>query len=118
MCLIFLQQAWRTWNEGKGLELIDSNFIDSTLVEEEFLRCIHIGLCCVQDKAEDRPSTDLLVVMLKSRTTEISQVKEPQYYYARMLGGKGASSSSLPRETSSMLTAGVNEITLSVIDPR
>ncbi|VVB06958.1 unnamed protein product [Arabis nemorensis] len=110
--------AWKMWNEGEGLDLVDSQFVDSTLVENEVLRCIQIGLWCVQDRVEDRPTMDLVIVMLRS-TDEIPRFNEPKYYYARRLGGEIAStSSSLPRETSSVLTSSYNQITLSVLDAR
>ncbi|WRX26469.1 hypothetical protein QQP08_018956 [Theobroma cacao] len=39
-------QAWRSWNEDKML--IDPTIFDSCF-HGEILRCIHVGLLCVQD---------------------------------------------------------------------
>ncbi|KAI4296565.1 hypothetical protein L6164_036513 [Bauhinia variegata] len=42
--------AWHLWNEDKAIELVDPSIRDSTLTDEA-MRCIHIGMLCVQDSA-------------------------------------------------------------------
>ncbi|KAL3612551.1 hypothetical protein D5086_003571, partial [Populus alba] len=46
--------AWRLWNEGKTLELIDS-LRDESYNPSEVMRCIHVSLLCVQQHPDDRP---------------------------------------------------------------
>ncbi|CAH2072057.1 unnamed protein product, partial [Thlaspi arvense] len=116
--------AWRGWKEGNGLQLVDPLFADETLEEEEVLRCIHIGLCCVQDQAAIRPTTDALVLMLTSPTVDIPEPSLPDYYYARFLslgvGAAASSSSPIPDIDSTVPTKSttINQITASVVDPR
>uniref|UniRef100_A0A2N9GD61 Reverse transcriptase domain-containing protein n=1 Tax=Fagus sylvatica TaxID=28930 RepID=A0A2N9GD61_FAGSY len=59
--------AWDLWQEGKGLELVDSAISDSC-VEYQVIRCIHVSLLCVEDGAVDRPTmSDMLSMPLGSR---------------------------------------------------
>ncbi|KAH7569072.1 hypothetical protein JRO89_XS06G0098300 [Xanthoceras sorbifolium] len=49
---ILIMQAWEKWNEGTA-----SNLIDPTLrggSRNEMLKCVHIGLLCVQESVSDR----------------------------------------------------------------
>ncbi|KAG6755865.1 hypothetical protein POTOM_039273 [Populus tomentosa] len=41
-------QAWKLWSNGRGLELMDP-MLEKSSVATEVLRCIHIGLLCVQE---------------------------------------------------------------------
>lgn len=53
-------------------------------------------LGCVPDKAENRPSTDVLVTMLKIRTAEIPRPQEYNYYNkVKFLSEEAAAASSL-----------------------
>lgn len=45
--------------------------------EEEFSRCMQIGLLCVQEDAQDRPSMSSVVQMLNRDTVALSQPKRP-----------------------------------------
>ncbi|XP_024181134.1 G-type lectin S-receptor-like serine/threonine-protein kinase At4g27290 isoform X2 [Rosa chinensis] len=72
--------AWRLWNEGRPLELIDS-WLESScnLSEVEVLRCIEVGLLCVQHHPEDRPSMASVVIMLGSDIA-LAQPKQPGFF--------------------------------------
>ncbi|KAJ4884120.1 Receptor-like serine/threonine-protein kinase SD1-6 [Raphanus sativus] len=108
--------VWRNWNEGQRQEIIDpiiKESSSSTSRTHEILRCIQIGLLCVQERAEDRPVMSSVMVMLGSETTAIPQPKRPGYCVGRNLL-ETESSSSTQREDE--WTA--NQITQSVIDAR
>ncbi|QHN95980.1 G-type lectin S-receptor-like serine/threonine-protein kinase At4g27290 [Arachis hypogaea] len=55
--------AWELWNEERTLELVDESLRDS-VNEDEVLRCIQIGLLCVQERPEHRPNMSSVVRML------------------------------------------------------
>ncbi|RYR43740.1 hypothetical protein HN51_019824 [Arachis hypogaea] len=55
--------AWKLWNEERTLELVDESLRDS-VNEDEALRCIQIGLLCVQERPEHRPNMSSVVRML------------------------------------------------------
>ncbi|XP_057761205.1 cysteine-rich receptor-like protein kinase 10 isoform X1 [Arachis stenosperma] len=73
-----LTYAWHLWNEGKGLELKDPLLGDSCQ-EDEFLRCMNIGLLCVQEDAYDRPSMSSVVLMLKNESAMVGQPARPPF---------------------------------------
>ncbi|XP_020224649.1 G-type lectin S-receptor-like serine/threonine-protein kinase At4g27290 isoform X1 [Cajanus cajan] len=61
--LNLLSHAWRLWIEEKPLELID-DLLDDPATPQEILRCIHVGLLCVQQTPENRPNMSSVVLML------------------------------------------------------
>ncbi|XP_075076211.1 G-type lectin S-receptor-like serine/threonine-protein kinase CES101 isoform X1 [Nicotiana tabacum] len=61
--------AWELWREERALELIDVTLIESCS-RNEVMRCIHVGLLCVQDYAKDRPSMSNVVSMLTNDTRQ------------------------------------------------
>ncbi|CAN0886701.1 Cysteine-rich receptor-like protein kinase 10, partial [Linum grandiflorum] len=46
---------WELWKKGRTIEIVDSNLNHSCHLKD-VLRCIHIGLLCVQESAADRPN--------------------------------------------------------------
>ncbi|KAJ0101131.1 hypothetical protein Patl1_04477 [Pistacia atlantica] len=78
--------AWKLWNEGKQLELIDSVLGDQSCNLSEAIRCIHISLLCVQQYPEDRPNMSSVVVMLGSEN-ELPQPKQPGFLMDRKSQG-------------------------------
>ncbi|XP_042485666.1 putative G-type lectin S-receptor-like serine/threonine-protein kinase At1g61610 [Macadamia integrifolia] len=75
--LSLLGYAWQLWNDGKGMQLVDQRVINSC-DQLEAMRCIHIGLLCVQDYAVDRPTMYKVVSMLTTETT-LTPPKMPLY---------------------------------------
>ncbi|KAF4399760.1 hypothetical protein G4B88_022843 [Cannabis sativa] len=57
-----LGKAWQLWSEGRGVELVDSSLAKYKL--NEVLIGIHIGLLCVQERPEDRPTMPDVVSMI------------------------------------------------------
>lgn len=51
----------------------------------EGLRCIQIGLLCVQKRPEDRPLMSSVLMMLDSENASLPQPKEPGFYTERVL---------------------------------
>ncbi|OMO66736.1 hypothetical protein COLO4_30394 [Corchorus olitorius] len=80
--------AWQLWNEGKGLELVDST-LDETLAHNEILRCIHIGLLCVQDHAIDRPTMSDVVSMLSNESLLLPAPKQPAFFINARIAEQG-----------------------------
>ncbi|KAK1284617.1 Receptor-like serine/threonine-protein kinase SD1-7 [Acorus calamus] len=56
-----LRNAWRLWEEGRGLELLDTS-IGHVYPVIEAMRCLQVGLLCVQEQAEDRPTMSWVVI--------------------------------------------------------
>lgn len=103
-------QSWRLWCEGKSLELLDQ-ILEKTYKTSEVIRCIHIGLLCVQEDAVDRPTMSTVVVMLASDTIALPKPNHPAFSVGRQTKEE-ESTSKTSKDPS------VNEVTVSNILPR
>ncbi|XP_042478103.1 cysteine-rich receptor-like protein kinase 10 isoform X1 [Macadamia integrifolia] len=84
-----LEYAWRLWQEGKGLEFLDPLLRDSCPTTE-VMRCILVGLLCVQGDAECRPTMSSVIWMLKQTLDTLPQPGEPAVFMGRTrLQGNG-----------------------------
>lgn len=70
--------AWKLWNEGRTMELVDPSIANSCS-RRQVLRCIHVGLLCVQDSPIDRPNMSSVLLMLESETTIYTNPKPPTF---------------------------------------
>ena len=64
------------------MELMDSSVAENCPAHE-VLRCIHVGLLCVQDNPNARPLMSSVVFMLENETTLLPAPKEPVYFASR-----------------------------------
>ena len=103
-----MMQAWQLWNEGKGLELMDPLLGDSCC-PDEFLRCYHIGLLCVQEDAFDRPTMSSVIIMLRSESLSLRQPERPAFSVGRFANNQEIASGS---------SSSVNGLTASTAVPR
>ncbi|KAI4332877.1 hypothetical protein L6164_017752 [Bauhinia variegata] len=71
-------EAWRLWNEGKALILMDP-LLENSHTPSEVSNCIHIALLCVQENPEDRPTMPTVIVMLSSDTQIFPNPKQPAF---------------------------------------
>ncbi|WCJ42952.1 receptor kinase 1 [Euphorbia peplus] len=69
--------VWELWSEGRVLEIVDSSLIES-YNPDEALRCIQVGLLCVQEDAMERPTMLEVLLMLKSETP-LPYPKQPAF---------------------------------------
>jgi hypothetical protein len=63
-------QAWKLWREDRSSELMDSTLVESNSAIQ-ILRCIHVGLLCVQEFAVDRPTMSDVITMLTNETISL-----------------------------------------------
>lgn len=75
MCNVF--QVWRNWREGTALDIVDPTL--STRSRTGIIRCIHIGLLCVQESVEDRPTMSSVVLMLSSHSLTLPVPSHPAF---------------------------------------
>ncbi|KAL5698212.1 hypothetical protein ACHQM5_029281 [Ranunculus cassubicifolius] len=80
--LNLLGHAWRLWNEGKSMELVDKSMSNS-YHDEDIQHCIQIGLLCVQKGTEQRPTMSSVVLMLSSETLILPKPQLPGFYIDR-----------------------------------
>ncbi|KAH1056188.1 hypothetical protein J1N35_034253 [Gossypium stocksii] len=76
--------AWKLWSKGEGMKLIDEHFASSS-VPTEVLKCIQIGLLCVQVDPANRPTMSTVVAMLGSETITLPLPVEPTFYVGHLV---------------------------------
>ncbi|MED6131493.1 hypothetical protein PIB30_010246 [Stylosanthes scabra] len=108
--LNLLGHAWKLWNEGKALELMDG-LLENEFPTNEAVRCIQVGLSCVQHHPEDRPTMSQVLVMLDSESAVLPQPGRPGLYSERFFSE--TDSTSLAR-----LNTSSNHITVTLIEAR
>lgn len=80
------------WKEGRFFEVIDECLRESCSLSEA-LQCIHVGLLCVQELPEDRPTMSSVVLMLGGESA-LPQPKRPGLYVGKYSSSEAGSSSS------------------------
>ncbi len=100
-------QAWRLWKEGKELELIGPMVME-TGQTIEVLKCMHIGLLCVQEDPADRPTMASVVVLLGNDPAALPDPKQPALAVTRVI----------QTDQLSATNPSLNELTLSSLSPR
>ncbi|KAH9748226.1 cysteine-rich receptor-like protein kinase 10 [Citrus sinensis] len=78
-----LAHAWKLWCEGNALELMDP-VLKQSFNPDEVLKCIHIGLLCVQADPADRLTMSSVVVMLASDTVTLPKPTQPPFSFSRV----------------------------------
>ena len=73
------QQVWDLWKEGRALEIVDKSLREYAM-DEELLSCIQIGLLCVQECADDRPTMTTVMLMLSSKV-ELTSPNQPAFIH-------------------------------------
>ncbi|KAL6274779.1 hypothetical protein ACE6H2_025471 [Prunus campanulata] len=76
--LNLLGHAWNLWKSGRCVELMDSTLVDSSSTDSLAL-CIQVGLLCVQDCAEERPTMSDVVSMFSNEGATLPTPKQPTY---------------------------------------
>lgn len=99
--------------------------MDSTLREgssKEMMKCLHIGLLCVQEIAIDRPSMAMVVHMLNSDLVTLPPPLKPGFFMSNFAVHEPSSSETYSRskETDRLKNDSVsyNETTVSELFPR
>lgn len=67
--------------------------LNESCIYSEVLRCIHIGLLCVQEDPSDRPSMSTVVHMLSGENTSLPVAKQPAFMNRRPLSDNPSTSS-------------------------
>jgi hypothetical protein len=76
------------WRDGTPLKLIDE-YLKESCIESEALRCIQIGLLCLQHHPENRPSMASVIVMLSSESVLSCKPKEPSFLIKKLVLTRG-----------------------------
>ncbi|KAL0917375.1 hypothetical protein M5K25_012429 [Dendrobium thyrsiflorum] len=80
--LNLIASAWKLWNEDNVMEFVDPSIRDSCLLID-VSRCVQLGLSCVQDRANDRPTMATAIVMLEGGTMAHPMPRQPTFAFER-----------------------------------
>ncbi|KAK2974802.1 hypothetical protein RJ640_005586 [Escallonia rubra] len=75
-----LSYAWKYWREGAGSNIIDPVLRADSGSIRDIIRCIHIGLLCVQENVASRPTMASVVLMLNSFSITLALPSEPAFF--------------------------------------
>ncbi|KAF2303581.1 hypothetical protein GH714_019649 [Hevea brasiliensis] len=105
--LNLIGNVWELWREGKGLDIVDYSLLEHSYPCQEILRCIQIGLLCIQEHPADRP-TMLEVVFMLGNETSLPSPKKPAFVFLNQSGPE------------SLITRGdvcsINDVTVTMIE--
>jgi hypothetical protein len=72
-------QAWRSYEEGNSVEIIDPLARIESCDEEQALRCIVVGLLCTQADSSVRPPMSTVTLMLSSHSVTLPDLTKPVF---------------------------------------
>ncbi|KAF2303632.1 hypothetical protein GH714_020388 [Hevea brasiliensis] len=105
--------AWDNWIGGTASNIIDPILIGAASTHD-IVRCIQIGLLCLQDDAAKRPTMASVVLMLDSCTVAVPALSKPAYrtygHHTTIMSGTQSKS------CTSQLS--VNQCSISEVGPR
>ncbi|CAA3016361.1 G-type lectin S-receptor-like serine threonine-kinase At4g03230 [Olea europaea subsp. europaea] len=105
--LNLLGYAWRLWSENRALDLMDPILLESC-EKSEVMKCINVGLLCVQEDPGDRPTMSNVVFMLDGEAIALPVPNQPAFVTRKPVLST-SSSSTKPGSISNELTMSVAE---------
>ncbi|XP_018484119.1 cysteine-rich receptor-like protein kinase 29 isoform X2 [Raphanus sativus] len=90
--------VWRSWREDTLQSVIDPSL--TTGSRNEILRCIHIGLLCVQESAATRPTMVSVALMLNSDSFNLPTPSGPALVLESVMPPNVSSSTTIELQTS------------------
>jgi len=100
-------QVWRHWSLGSVLQLLDGYPAEEP-DRLEMLRCIHIGLLCVQEDPQLRPRMASVLLMLRNRIVTMSPPTKPAFVVP----------TKKPIETAGKPSTSINKVSVSDLEAR
>ena len=101
-------QAWIHWRDGRPLELLDPTLEGFYLIDEA-IKCIHIGLLCVQKDPADRPTMASIVLALNSHSVSLPAPQQPAFFLRNTDQNLPQMSMESDQSTSMSMSWSVNE---------
>ncbi|XP_056171992.1 cysteine-rich receptor-like protein kinase 10 isoform X1 [Syzygium oleosum] len=111
--------VWNQWRDGTPLNVLDPAIVDS-YSRDEVLRCLHIGLLCIQEDPATRPTMTTIVLMLSSNYFNLPTPRHPAFFVRSRSRGlsiplKGLESD---QSTSRTMPSSTSDMTATELYPR
>ncbi|XP_071903528.1 cysteine-rich receptor-like protein kinase 15 isoform X2 [Coffea arabica] len=107
--LNLIGHVWDLWIEGSLSDITDSS-LNEAVPKPEALKCVQVGLLCVQEKAADRPTMSEVVSMLFNESMVLASPKRPAF--SEIMSLKNAN---LPQNP---VHCSMNKVTISEVEGR
>ncbi|XP_020873482.1 cysteine-rich receptor-like protein kinase 7 [Arabidopsis lyrata subsp. lyrata] len=107
--------AWRLWRNGTALDLVDPIIVDNCQ-NSEVVRCIHIGVLCVQEDPVKHPAMSTISVMLTNNTVTLPAPQQPGFFVKSRPGNTPLDSDK--STTSKSFPVSFDETSISDLYPR
>ncbi|KAI4295819.1 hypothetical protein L6164_035822 [Bauhinia variegata] len=79
-----LSFAWKNWRDRTAFKIVDPELNNGS--RDEIMRCIHMGLLCVQENVADRPTIASVLLMLNSYSVTLPvPLQPPSFMNSRSL---------------------------------
>nr|GMD83087.1 cysteine-rich receptor-like protein kinase 25 [Ipomoea batatas] len=115
-----LSYAWKHWREDRALDMVDQS-LGGLYSRNEVIQCINVGLLCVQEEVDERPTMANVVLMLNSFPAT-RRALNPPAFFSGGIDEKRDENISARQETdqseSKSLPLSVNEVSTSDLYPR
>ncbi|VAI41203.1 unnamed protein product [Triticum turgidum subsp. durum] len=110
--------VWEHWNRGNVIELIDPSLCNHPPVDQ-ILKCIHVGLLCVQRKPASRPTMSSVNIMFSSHTVRLPSLSRPPFFIQDISVSESWTAHSdayPPGENSTVMSS--NQVSITELSPR
>ncbi|RYR37380.1 hypothetical protein Ahy_A09g042275 isoform B [Arachis hypogaea] len=111
-----LNYVWKQWRDGTPLSILDPK-IKEDYNQVEVIKCIQIGLLCVQENPNSRPTMGTIISYLNNHSLDLPSPQEPAFF----LHGSGfmdpktvAQESSSSQSGKSSTTFSINEMSINL----
>ncbi|KAI4312048.1 hypothetical protein MLD38_036904 [Melastoma candidum] len=115
---MLIGQAWTNWKEGNISDIVDPAV--SSGYSTNILRCIHIGLLCVQEKAANRPEMISVIRWLDHHSVALPVPTQPAFFTGTSSSNNNSSSRMIEANCSRNYTGTflINGVSTSDLYPR
>ncbi|XP_010529575.1 PREDICTED: cysteine-rich receptor-like protein kinase 10 isoform X2 [Tarenaya hassleriana] len=110
--------AWRQWSSGSPLELVDP-IIGENYPKEEAIRCIHLGLLCVQEDPAKRPTLSTIHQMLTNFSICLPMPQEPGFFFgSRQVPDRAANGPGTDKSANNSILCSIDGASITELGPR
>ncbi|KAM0878626.1 hypothetical protein ACQ4PT_034755 [Festuca glaucescens] len=113
-----LNLVWEHWTRGNVIELIDPSLSNHPPVDQ-ILKCIHVGLLCVQRKPASRPTMSSVNIMFSSHTVRLPSLSRPAFCIQEVSVNESSTAYSEAYPLTENCTAmSSNQVSITELSPR
>ncbi|CAA7018257.1 unnamed protein product [Microthlaspi erraticum] len=110
--------VWKLWKDDSPLDLIDPA-IGESCEKDEVIRCIHIGLLCVQETPADRPAMSTIFQMLTNSSIILPVPRPPGFFIKNRPNLDPLTYGSEPGQSSSKsIPCSIDKESITTVTPR